>query len=182
MADGMLRLFSLEQIAPALSGVRPVAPRSIDWGKISRILGVALPRDYVELAEAYPAIEFDGFLCVWVPRLGGEEEFVAGLFDELELVAELQEEGEAENYVAHPEPGGLIPWGSSLDGDVFYWCVIDGDPDGWPVVAHGRNGSWWECQSGLIRFLVGVVTHDVDRGELSDDVLGVNPSVVLLGD
>ncbi|MER6559571.1 SMI1/KNR4 family protein [Streptomyces sp. NPDC001027] len=144
---------------------------------ITSLLGVGLPSDFRELADSYPTLEFDGFWRIPLPVPGMERDFVDGVFQELEVLRDLQEEDMSEGYVAHPDPGGLIPWSESLSGDVFYWRVTGSDPDSWPVVVNSRNLEWWEFDGGALAFLVGIVDGSIERRGLPSDVPGVDPDV-----
>jgi hypothetical protein len=177
----MLRVPDLERALRGLRPLRPAEPRGIDWEAMERLLGADLPPDYKEFAEAYPALELDGFLRVRSPDPGMEQEFVADVMYELEILTDLQDSEAPAGHVPYPEPGGLLPWGGSVEGDVFYWrTVVGAAPEHWPVVASGRNGSWWECEDGVLAFLVGVVSGTGGRGELPDGILGPDAAVELL--
>ena len=83
----------------------------------------------------------------------------------------------ADGYVAHPEPGGLIPWSESLSGDVFYWRVTGNEHDSWSVVVNSRNLEWWECDGGALSFLVGIIDGSIERRGLPSDGPGSDPKV-----
>jgi hypothetical protein len=177
----MLNVSDLERTIQGLRALRPASARPVDWPTLERSLGVGLPADFKEFAGAYPPVEIDEFLRIWSPAPGREEEFVEGVRYGLDILRDLRESGDTEDYTAYPEPGGLLPWGESLEGDVFYWRTAGPDPQQWPVVASGRNGAWWECAGGMLAFLVGVIDGTAERSELPDGVLGPAATVVLLG-
>lgn len=177
----MVNIDDLERTIPGLRTVRPDAARRVDWPALEGSLGAGLPADFKEFAEAYPPVEIDEFLRIWSPTPGREKEFVDGVRYGLEILRDLQETDDAEDYTAYPEPGGLLPWGESIEGDVFYWRTAGPAPERWPVVASGRNGAWRECPGGMLAFLVGLAEGTAERAELPDGVLGPTASVVLLG-
>ncbi|WP_405907038.1 SMI1/KNR4 family protein [Streptomyces sp. NBC_00828] len=172
----------MERAASALIPQRSNGLRGVNFGEISEMLSVDLPGDYKELANCYPTLEFDDFLRVPLPTPGRERVFVEGVFRELEILRDIQEAGMAEEYVAHPEPGGLIPWSESLSGDVFYWRVFGADPDGWPVVVNSRNDEWWEFPGGAIAFLVGIMDGTIEMRGLPPRTPGLNPRVRVFTD
>ncbi|WP_107092071.1 MULTISPECIES: SMI1/KNR4 family protein [unclassified Streptomyces] len=151
---------------------------------IDRLLGVRLPSDYREFVLAYPAIELDGFLRVFAPVPGLEEGFVDEIREELEILGDLYESGDdlSGGYAPHPAENGLLPWGTSLSGDTFFWKVTADDGDRWPVVVGGRNGDWWEFEGGLIAFLVGLIDGTVERRGLPRDVPSARPRVHVFTD
>ena len=173
----MLRVSALEEVVGGLSAHRAPAPRGVNFTEITELLGVGLPSDFRELANSYPTLEFDGFWRIPLPNPNRERDFVAGVFRELEVLRDLQQDDMADGYVAHPDPGGLIPWSESLSGDVFYWRVTGGSPDDWPVVVNSRNLEWWEFSGGALAFLVGIIDGSIERRGLPGDVPGPNPTV-----
>lgn len=42
-------------------------------------------------------------------------------------------------YPIHPEPGGILPWATTDNGDTLYW-LTDGDPDSWPILIRESRG------------------------------------------
>ncbi|MCX4972031.1 SMI1/KNR4 family protein [Streptomyces sp. NBC_00620] len=177
MAEDMLRVSDLERVVSELLSHRSPGPRGVNFEAISQILGVELPSDYRELADFYPTLEFDDFLRVPTPLPGQERAFGDGIFRELETLRDLQDDDMTEGYVAHPDPGGLIPWSESLSGDVFYWRISGGNSDDWPVVVNSRNDDWWEFQEGALAFLVGLIDGTIERRGLPDRIPGANPRV-----
>ncbi|WKV76526.1 hypothetical protein AW27_033745 (plasmid) [Streptomyces sp. PCS3-D2] len=101
-----------------------------------------------------------------------------------EILQDLYEMGDTENYVPYPQPGGLISWASSNSGDTFYWRTSPADPDAWPVVVRTDNADWVEFPVGAVEFLAGVYGRTIDvpgmpRNFPSDDpkVLGLNDRI-----
>ena len=105
----MLRVSALEEVVGGLSAHRAPAPRGVNFTEITELLGVGLPSDFRELANAYPTLEFDGFWRIPLPNPNRERDFVAGVFRELEVLRDLQQDDMADGYVAHPDPGGADP-------------------------------------------------------------------------
>ncbi|MEU7167296.1 hypothetical protein AB0A70_22070 [Streptomyces morookaense] len=175
-------LNALESVVPDLGRQRPKAARDVDWEVIRQLLGVGLPSDYKELAGSYPAFGVDDFLCVHIPRIGGEESFCNGIREDLEMLTDLVDADMAHGYVAHPGPNGLVPCASSLSGDVFYWRVSGPDPDRWPIVVSGRDDDWWEFPGGLVAFLTAWLGGTMERHGLPRNVPSPEPRVRLFRD
>ncbi|MER5890524.1 hypothetical protein ABT160_42425 [Streptomyces sp. NPDC001941] len=122
------------------------------------------------------------FLRVWVPTAGRERDYVLAVKGELETLQYLVEDSEAGSYRPFPAKEGLIPWGASLDGDVFYWKTNSTDPDRWPVVVGGASGSWSEREGGLIRFITDLAQGRFTDSELPEGVISAaSPVVQLVG-
>lgn len=145
----------------------------IDWSADASKLGLNFPSDYMRWAETYPGLYVDGFLRVLHPSnffsvyaLEQISEEVSGiresdpqmcheLFDSRgNLVGE-----ELPIYTCFPQPGGVLPWGNTDNGDLLLW-VTKGHPDSWKVViADGDVFSWQVFDCGFSEFLVGLFTN-----------------------
>lgn len=165
---------------------RAAQERAVDFEMIRDDLGVDLPDDYKELTRRYSAIEIGGFLRIYSPVPGREGGYCEELREDLAILQDLceaDEEGELSGgYVPFPAAGGLIPWGSSLSGDSFYWKAVNSEGFGWPVVVGTRNGDWWEYQGGLIDFVCGLVEGTIESSGIPSAVLMGNPEVHVLAD
>lgn len=115
-----MTLRALENALPGLARIKST-DRSINWPAIASRLGTRFPDDYVDLANSYPSFVLDDFLSVHIPDRGDEERWGSGRLDVLAPLESLRTSGTAHGNSPYPEPGGLIMWGDSCDGDGFYW-------------------------------------------------------------
>jgi hypothetical protein len=148
----------LMEIAPPPA--RPVAGRG-DWAGVVKLVGLALPSDYRPLVEAYGSGIFDGFLEVLTPFSqpgGGLLDF--GLRTVLEGLREVRASGVPIPFPLHPEPGGLLPWGDTANGDWCYWLTRPSeDPDRWSVAIQGsRSTDFWEHPGPLSAALADLLS------------------------
>ncbi|MCQ4209815.1 SMI1/KNR4 family protein [Streptomyces longispororuber] len=171
----------LEGALPGMTRWRLPGGRGVDWGALEAGLGTPLPSDFRSLAEAYPVLSIGDFLTVSLPRPGGEESWAAeGKEDE--ILQDLYEMEDMEDYVPYPQPGGLIAWAESSSGDVFCWRTSPADPDAWPVVVRTDNADWIEFPVGVVEFLAGVYGHTIDVPGMPGDFPGDAPDVKGLSD
>jgi hypothetical protein len=124
----MLRIEELEAALLAMTRWRVPGGRSVDWAALEAVLGTALPSDFRSLAEAYPILVVDDFLSVSLPRPGTEASWASQARED-EILQDLYEMGDTEDYVPYPQPGGLIFWAESYSGDVLYWKTSPADPE-----------------------------------------------------
>jgi hypothetical protein len=116
------------------------------WEPIEKEAGSPLPQDYKDFARLYGSGYFMEFLGVSMPRSANPNTcFEAQLKQTCDTFLGLDDLP----YAMWPEPGGLIPFGSSDDGDFLFW-LPRGAPNEWPVVIWSR---------GLLKF--EVVEHDL---------------------
>ncbi|MFI0406850.1 hypothetical protein [Actinomadura sp. 3N508] len=156
----------------ALIGPPELRPPSVLWESLEAELGLALPADYKMLAETYPSLKFDDFLGWFHPGIPADPATTAqGMKDVLEpLRVRLEGEewidfidengGRAKRspFPVYPEPRGVLQWGMTDNGDRCLW-LTSGAPDEWTIVI--ERSRWWHFQGGLIDFLVGVLTQQV---------------------
>jgi hypothetical protein len=162
---------------PGLGAARRSTPSEIDWGVIEARLGI-LPADYRAVAELFPNFTLCDFLHPMVPKKGAEQRFHFGT--ELEVLREWCAYGDGFDggpYVAFPEPGGLLPWGESNEGDFFCWKTGDSDPDRWPVVLGSRSFAWYEYHGGMLEYIVGLLRGDVPPDGLPDIFTRPDPAL-----
>ncbi|MCX4489930.1 hypothetical protein OG890_39260 [Streptomyces anulatus] len=172
-----MSLQELEEAVPALLDIRCAEPRGVDWDFIRHETGVALPPDFIALAEVYPRFVVDDFLGMHIPSPGKERNFVRGVRGMLANLAELRDAGMSHGYVPFPEPGGLFPWGESTEGDVFYWKTSDADSAAWSVLTSGHNDDWCTYAGGVTSYLAGLVRGTVPPNGLPPDFPGPTPVI-----
>ncbi|WP_405869809.1 MULTISPECIES: SMI1/KNR4 family protein [unclassified Streptomyces] len=177
----MLRIEELEAALPSMTRWRVPGGRNVDWAAFEAVLGTALPSDFRALAEAYPVLVIDDFLSVSVPRPGTEASWASEARED-EILQDLYEMDDTEDYVPFPQPGGLISWAESNSGDSFYWRTSPADPDAWPVVVRGANGDWSEFPVGAVEFLAGVYGRTIDVPGMPRDFPGDLPKVLGLSE
>lgn len=137
------------------------APRvRIDWERVENKLGRRLPSDYKAFAERFGPGHFEEYIWVAVPRgFGPRLDFFEQLEQSVETLRSLAAARIPVPYPLYPEKGGLISWGSTLDGEALYWRTDDDDPDRWSVVLHlHRTDDWFEFPGSVTQFLSALLT------------------------
>ncbi|MEU3604038.1 SMI1/KNR4 family protein [Streptomyces sp. NPDC035033] len=139
-----------------------------DWAWAHERLGTRLPAEYVRLTETYGGGVWCDWLRVKLPLGTGEHDLVPWAHWCTDNYRRLRA-GFPDRHplAAWPEPGGLLPFASSIDGDQLCWLTEGDDPDAWPLIVfprHDRQGS------PLTGTLTGVLLAWL-RGEL--DVAGL---------
>ncbi|GGT07021.1 hypothetical protein GCM10010271_06780 [Streptomyces kurssanovii] len=145
-------LAALERALPGLAGHRRPEPAVIDWAVLEESLGTALPPDYKHLAERYPTFAVGDFLLVTLPDPGHERDSLRGFHGALHVLADAWVEP-GSGPVAHPAPGGLLPWAESDESDKFMWSTTGRTPQDWTVTVASRSGGWWHYDGGAVQFL-----------------------------
>ncbi|WP_051798803.1 SMI1/KNR4 family protein [Catenuloplanes japonicus] len=131
----------------------PAAPIHVgaDWGSIEAALGTPLPADFKELIRRYGAGEFCDLVSLLTPDV-----LIAQNRDILDEERDYRDDDpEDYPYLLHPEPGGILIWGATSNGDRMCW-LTEGEPDAWPVVVWQPRGAEWQLYpTGVAEFLDG---------------------------
>lgn len=167
---------SLEAALPGLAALRLEVPRQINWEVVFSGLETGLPDDYVALAESYPRLQIGRFLSVTAPAPGAETDFVEGARMDLAGAEDMSQRDMFGGHPVFPEPGGLLRWGSSIDGDEFHWNT-EGTPNEWTVVVAGRNDDWYHHEGSLTSYLAGLCSGAVAPDGLPPYFPGDQPVV-----
>ncbi|MFF5977129.1 SMI1/KNR4 family protein [Streptomyces sp. NPDC012769] len=165
----------LERAVPGLTDLRRPAPAVIDWAQFEENLGTRLPSDFKHLAEWYPTFDIGGFLLVQLPEPGEEGQALQSIRHTLEVLAAAWLEP-APGLLAHPAPGGLLPWGESCDSDKFMWSTTGPTPQDWVVTVASRGGAWWHYGGGAVQFLAEYCTGILEPWGLPTIDLEIPPS------
>ncbi|MFJ2937955.1 hypothetical protein ACIO8G_34980 [Streptomyces sp. NPDC087219] len=138
-----------------LLGPAPSSPPPVDWDQTDHRLGFPVPADYRAWATEYPQITIDGFLTVFHPAATPPNLFTAA--DDLLVFDRMLKEADPDDipYPLHPEPGGLYPWGTTMNSERLHWY-----PVGHRVVVIGRAGNW-EHPGTMTQFLEAILTRQV---------------------
>jgi len=148
--DHLSQLLSIMPVPRQPIGI----PTPDDWQRVEAELGLRLPADYKAFVGAYGAgIINDHIRCV-NPAYPEDSPFVDPL--RLEVYGGWAEAGETPHPI-YPAPGGLLPWGTTGNGDSYFWVTEPADePDRWPIAIFDRGDpSHWLSHPGpMTRLLV----------------------------
>jgi hypothetical protein len=138
------------------SPATPFEAYSGPWRPIEAELGTSLPPGYKDFVRLYGVGAFMEFLWICVPvssnrhmRLAYQACAVTSIFRVTEKPP----------YPLWPDPGGLLPLGTTGAGDELFW-LCQGPPADWGVVVWGheaRDFETFDCD--LTDFLAGLVTR-----------------------
>ncbi|MFF0594045.1 SMI1/KNR4 family protein [Streptomyces antibioticus] len=136
------------------------------WVASEAYLGVGLPSDYKAFLDLYGPGSIDGYLSLSRPleadaseleRLWSLENWRRARLDAPDLYP----------YPFHPDPGGLISWGSDEHGGEYYFLAAGPDPDEWRIVVGSECNTWFETAGTFCDFLVRCFDR-VDRPPFMD--------------
>ena len=137
-----------------------------DWPAIESAIGFALPADYKQFINLYGSGGIDDWIFAFSPFFAGkygnlQTEIASGLA----ALREIQDESpQIVPYPIHPEPGGLVPWACTSNGDILYW-ITRGPPAEWTVcVNEGRGPEWEAYPYSMVAFLVKLMNREIRVG------------------
>lgn len=110
------------------------------WEWLYERLGTRLPTEYVTLMEAYGG----GCWTQWLNFDAPLETGRFGLVEEATRVCDGYRSLRASHpqfqpLAVWPEPGGLLPFASSIDGDQLGWLTEGPTPDDWSLIVYPRH-------------------------------------------
>lgn len=139
------------------------------WEAVEAELGTSLPQDYKDFARLYGSGYFMEFLGVCIPRSPNPnmrlESYVRS------VCAGFLTLDEEWPYPWWPHPGGLIPFGSTDNGDFLFWLARGASAD-WGIVIWDRGlGHFETFDCDLTDFLAGLATGEILPKEFPEDLL-----------
>lgn len=120
----------ISELTPILTPPRgPVlVPDAAEFELLERQLGVELPPDYRDYWTTFGAGAISEFVGVLRPQARAPHlDYVTYVVDSLQ-----HDVPAGSNWEPHPARGGLIPWGSTDNGDILAWRTV-GSPESWTV-------------------------------------------------
>lgn len=144
--------YLIAALTPPLSALETPPPGA--WASFERRLGTSLPRDYKEFIENYGSGRIGEFITIFNPfSVNDNVNLEKQIETQRSVLLELKTYGEAIRYEPFPAPSGVLPFGSSDNGDILYWKTV-GNPDQWTVaISEGRAPEWEEFDSSMTRFI-----------------------------
>ncbi|TMR93295.1 hypothetical protein [Nonomuraea basaltis] len=161
----MTTLARLEQVIGPPQG----RPAPVDWEALHRRYGLRFPSDYQTLAARYPDLVVAEFLSVFHPA-SHERAWSDRMLDIprswsprwLDSYTPYEDPIPVDwngPFRVHPEPGGVFPWGITVNGDFCLW-LTDPDPVLWTVLIAERH-QVWHYKGTLTGFLCQVLTREI---------------------
>ncbi|MFE3453074.1 SMI1/KNR4 family protein [Nonomuraea sp. NPDC059194] len=146
----------------------PVDARG-DWNEVEAALGLGLPADFKALVERYGRGQFVDFVTPLTP-FGAHDLLLRHARRLLD-----REGGHHGQYPFYPEPGGLLEWAGTDNGDSLCW-LTEGEPDQWRVVVWNPRGVAYHAHDvGAVEFLHGWLSGRISTRILSDEFVEPSP-------
>ena len=150
---------------------RPVQPKeqgtAPEWGTVTSKLGGPLPTDYMQFVDHYGSGTINGFLTVLNPFSANPHvNLLNQVFVQLSALRELRTSyPEDFPFPLFFEPGGLLPWAVSNEGDVFCWSTV-GVSGLWEVVTVPGSDSPEQFKMSMSQFLARGLTGQLKTSAL----------------
>lgn len=155
---------TLEQLLAIMPAPETPLSASGDWSGVVSMLGTDLPSDFVAFINMYGTGCIAEFLWVFNPF---EKNVHLNLLSCSRLILEADREFR-ESYPQSlpeplfPEPGGLLPWAVTDNGDRLYWRT-KGDQNTWTVVVWESRGPEYESYAlSMTGFLSAWLQGDIE--------------------
>lgn len=160
-----MSLAELLKVLPPPSNPHCAVSDPVQWQAVGAKLGTRLPTDYKDFIGTYGTGTIGDFITIFSPfspftgiNLAWNVRHI------LEWERELQRN--IQGYFPlplFPESDGLLPFGSTYNGDTLFWQT-QGEPDNWTVVTKKVRSEHYEMYSmNLSGFLVQLLVKNPDR-------------------
>ncbi len=150
------------------------------WTEFFERIGIRLPNDYQQFVRTYGTGSVNEHIHVFNPFTKNEH---VNLLNQIprNLSAFREIKGEFPEAVPFPllyEPGGLLPWGVSIDGDVYCWLTT-GLEGAWKTVVICRHSQAEQFSCSMTDFLAGAITGAVESYSILEDFVPETGAVFL---
>ena len=167
-----------------LPPVTPIETGSTEeWQGIEKTIGIALPSDYKQYINIFGTGCIGSFLWLFNPFSRNKHLNLLRQIDiKIDALRILKEKwGDKQcPYPLYPEPEGLLPWGTTDNGDVLFWLTI-GHPDEWLVVINeARAPIYEEYQESMTNFLSKILSGELVSEVFPNDFPGEDKTFVSL--
>ncbi|MGA5069207.1 Lsr2 family DNA-binding protein [Streptomyces exfoliatus] len=144
----------LIRLCPPPTGV-PV----VDWPAVEQSLGMPLPADYKQLADAYGPGSFCGFLHLYHPLAPTEWVDLTGPMPAT-IRRQLQHDHDTGTHAVPYDPRQLFAIGVTDNGEYLFWIQEpEHAPGQWDIaVNEARGPRWYTHKGGIADFLLAVLT------------------------
>lgn len=158
----------LTTLVPPPAAAAPL--NASEWLRVESDVGTQLPTDYKAFVDRYGLGRLSDFIVVFVPMSDNPNADLAVQVErQLGALRELRDAGEPCPYSFYPEPGGLLPFAATDNGDVLFW-LTSGSPDNWSVVVNeARSPLYAAHQCNMVDFLTDLLTGKRHTAVLSRD-------------
>lgn len=167
---------------------RPPQAIAVDWLAVEEWLGTELPADYKQMADTCGPLDFGEYIWIHVP-CAQEGRFDYGewlRWTHREARIALRAVPAEERPAVHPEPGGLLAWGTTRGTDELFWDTSSStDPDQWTVVVHHSPGipgngleTWHRYDLTLIEYLRHTVRENWEMSSPPGPMIGPLPGTI----
>ncbi len=153
-----------ELVETAPPPASPVDRGSDDkWGAVTEYFGKTLPMDYMAFIDRYGTVVLNDLLRIFNPFAREEHQNLINRFPYLLSILSGNKE-EAPELCPYPlmfEPGGLLPWGDTVDGDIFCWTT-SGMSGRWKIVVLNRYDEPQEFDHSMVAFLLATLRGEIE--------------------
>lgn len=167
-----------EQMPPAAVEARTEADH--DWTRAADGLPVPLPREFRAFVDRWGTGTIGGFINLYTPAQGYHRVITLpdAVLSQADNYAQLKENHPTRMTLpVFPQPGSLMSFGVTDNGDYLGWVVGSGDADSWPVAVLDEEQRELQVFKDVTfgPFLLGVVTGSIRPEAFPEDLWDDTP-------
>lgn len=145
---------------------RPAVPvecgTDAEWLDVFERLGIRPPQDYIEFIQSYGTGTINDWITVFNPFAKSKNfNLLRQVPTLLSSLRELRMEfPDSYTIPLFFEPGGVLPWGLSIDGDIFCW-VTRGLPGRWTTLVLCRHSDAEFVPVSMTQYLARAISGTI---------------------
>lgn len=129
------------------------------WEVLRRAFGIDFPNEDTQFINFYGTGEINNWLTVWSPFASNRYQNILEQAPvALAGLRVLREQAPGDYPPLFYQPGGLFPWGQSVDGDTFCWRTT-GECGAWRVGIVWRHDDCQETDDTMLGFLIHLLEN-----------------------
>ena len=134
------------------------------WRELEPSWGITFPSDYKEFISSYGTVCIADFIYVFNPISKNRNVNLVEMRDQvLNGFRYLRDKYGASEvpFPLYPEPGGLLPCGTTDNGNTLFW-LTDGSPENWPlIVSAPRDARYEKFDMTLTEFMTKILSRRI---------------------
>ncbi len=150
-----------------------------DWDSAERQLNTELPDDYKVYINNFGSAYVDKFLTIYNPFSQNPN---LNLIEQTKIILEdyrwLQAQGNEQiPFPLFPDKDGLLPFGTTDNGDVLFWKT-SGEPNQWTIVVNASRESLYDrFDENMTDFLTKILRRELVCAIFPADFPSSSPTI-----
>lgn len=132
------------------------------WVYLEEKIHFCFPKDYKDFIQLYGSGVIDNFLTIFNPfSINLNDNLVYQIEVKRKIYEELKDFGEVLPYEFFPNVDGIIPFGSTDNGDLLFFKLENGIVLEKIIINEARSDTWNEFDLSMVEFLYKLLNQNI---------------------